>query len=51
MMGAAQPYLDHPIDAEIPTPASPGVRRGRFVVYDGGAAIDEPTEDRPAKSR
>ncbi len=50
MMEAVHPFLDHPADAGIPTSASPGVRRGRFVVYDGGAKKDEPAEDRPAKS-
>ncbi|MEE2971291.1 MAG: hypothetical protein VX741_14305, partial [Pseudomonadota bacterium] len=50
MMEAVHPFLDHPPNAGILTSASPGVRRGRVVVYDGGAEKNEPAEDRPAKS-
>lgn len=50
MRQAAHPYLDHSETVEAPT-AQPGTRHGRFIVYDGGARKDQPTEDRPAKTR
>jgi hypothetical protein len=50
MRRAAQPFLDHPNETAVPA-SQPGTRRGRFMVYDGGATKDQPTEDRPAKTR
>ena len=51
MRRSARPFLDDPNDAKIPSQAPAGIRHGRFIVYEGGGAMDEPKRDLPANSR
>lgn len=50
MTRAAHPLLDGLDQNATLTTVNPGIRRGRFVVYDGGVTKDRPTEDRPANT-